>query len=175
MRNVYCTCRGGSVRGTEEDCLRDDLRPKPIERRSCGEECANFSWAQEQWGACSVDCGSGGQETREVYCQKMTMTSMTRVGDGDCLDSSVVDQVGEKPATRRACDPTPQCRYRVGTWSDCTVTCGGGRRARTVGCDRINSDGSPTPVPLQACMTDSSIPGVRPASTDVCGTQFCRE
>ena len=174
MRNVYCVCTaigGDSIRGTEEDCERDDTRVKPIERRSCGEECTEFIWVEERWGPCSVDCGPGGEQTRVVYCQ--ISTSMTRTTDRDCLQPDVARQIGQKPETRRVCNPTPRCRYRSGTWSNCSVTCGGGRRSRTLGCERISDDGSQVPVPLEACLNDSTITGGTPASSEVCGTQSC--
>ena len=176
VRNVYCRCEasnGSAIEGTDADCQRDDINLKPNASETCGVACPQYNWVTGPWRSCSVDCGSGGQQDRTVYCQITTATTVSNRDEQECLQADVARQIGPKPTTQRACDPVLHCRYTVSSWGECSNSCGGGRRARTLTCDRLNSDGTTTAVPLQACENDETITDETPTTTENCNIRPC--
>ncbi|XP_064932923.1 A disintegrin and metalloproteinase with thrombospondin motifs 7 [Columba livia] len=76
------------------------------------------SWEVGNWSECSVTCGVGAI-WRTVRCS-------TGSDDG-CV-------VANKPVPARRCSLRPCSSWRVGNWSKCSRSCGGGTKVRDVQC-----------------------------------------
>ncbi|OPJ70279.1 A disintegrin and metalloproteinase with thrombospondin motifs 7 [Patagioenas fasciata monilis] len=79
---------------------------------------ATPSWEVGNWSECSVTCGMGAI-WRTVRCS-------TGSDDG-CA-------VANKPVPARRCSLRPCSSWRVGNWSKCSRSCGGGTKVRDVQC-----------------------------------------
>ena len=166
LRIVYCQCTatdGSAMNAPDAYCERDDLRQKPVSTRSCGEECASYTWFEGPWDLCDKVCAPGNQ-TRTVYCEKQTPTSDDSTPDSDC------GEMGPKPARERDCDF--DCQYVISRWGDCNVSCGRGTQNRSVNCQRIEN-GDMTTVTLRDCEEDASQIGPRPSSNQECNEDPC--
>ncbi|XP_009869174.1 PREDICTED: A disintegrin and metalloproteinase with thrombospondin motifs 7-like, partial [Apaloderma vittatum] len=76
------------------------------------------SWEVGNWSECSVTCGVGAI-WRTVRC------STNR--DNDCAAAN-------RPVPARRCSLRPCSSWRVGNWSKCSRSCGGGMKVRDVHC-----------------------------------------
>ena len=167
---MYCQCRDEDdllVISADAFCLRDDLRARPLESRSCGIECAaTYSWDTRDWSPCDKVCALGKQ-TRTVNCIKETTTSVRQsTSDSECENAGI----GPKPVAERDCDFP--CQYITGEWGDCSVSCGGGQETRSVTCQRTEVDGSTRTVQLRDCEEDVSL-GSKPRDTRQCNVDMC--
>ncbi|KAK2492449.1 hypothetical protein MC885_010158 [Smutsia gigantea] len=82
-------------------------------------------WRTGPWGSCSSSCGAGLQR-RAVVCQ-----DRDGLGARHCHAAS-------RPLESRHCDTGPCPRWSFGSWGECTQTCGGGVKARSVICQFPN-------------------------------------
>jgi hypothetical protein len=172
-RVISCICSvpdGSPATGNRSDCERDDPRLRPIESRSCGVECANYSWIIGNWTSCSSFC-SAGTRNRDVVCRKEIGGRILPSSQRDCLDPIVVAQVGSRPTTQERCDL--QCSYYIGEWSQCSVSCGGGTQTRLVTCLQNEEDGSTRTVDISHCEADNSPDSPRPLGLRDCNAEEC--
>uniref|UniRef100_A0A8C5JMH5 ADAM metallopeptidase with thrombospondin type 1 motif 7 n=1 Tax=Junco hyemalis TaxID=40217 RepID=A0A8C5JMH5_JUNHY len=79
---------------------------------------AKPSWEVGNWSECSATCGLGAV-WRSVRCSSGT--------DGGC-------PMADRPVPARRCSLRPCSAWRVGTWSKCSRSCGGGTKVRDVHC-----------------------------------------
>ncbi|XP_030915526.1 A disintegrin and metalloproteinase with thrombospondin motifs 7 [Geospiza fortis] len=79
---------------------------------------AKPSWEVGNWSECSATCGLGAV-WRSVRCSSGT--------DGGC-------PAADRPVPARRCSLRPCSAWRVGTWSKCSRSCGGGTKVRDVHC-----------------------------------------
>jgi thrombospondin motif-containing protein 9 len=128
-RSITCMGSNGLPAISDDPCV---AAKKPAARQQCGNApCVEYSYGFNNWGSCSVTCGSGTR-VRDVYCV-----------------SSLTGQVSEVYCSKLPQRPTPsvdcfegQCiDYAWGTsaWGPCSVTCGTGLMARDVFC--MGTDG----------------------------------
>ncbi|KAK4320079.1 hypothetical protein Pmani_009045 [Petrolisthes manimaculis] len=87
MLSGVCVERGSGRRVAEDNCDRA-LRPTPV-ILTCNDHACPTSWETGDWGTCSVSCGSGGYQLREVYCAEPRSDNDTtrpgvRVADHNC-------------------------------------------------------------------------------------------
>ena len=168
-RRVYCQATVANFDPSVADdveCERDDVRLKPMEQRSCGVECPSYSynWITYPYSDCNTLCGPGVQ-SRHVVCQGVSLAgTVITATDADCVGKDT------KPITTRNC--VSQCDYSTGDWSDCSVTCGGGSRTRSLSCVKTNENGTQQTVFISDCDNDPSI-GDQPAINDTCNTDPC--
>uniref|UniRef100_A0A3B3REL2 Peptidase M12B domain-containing protein n=1 Tax=Paramormyrops kingsleyae TaxID=1676925 RepID=A0A3B3REL2_9TELE len=101
---------------------------------------------------CSVSCG-GGQRARYVSCRDPL---------GEKMDESSCAYL-PRPAESTACF-SPCGQWRVGEWSPCTQTCGGGQRSRLVVCQQSYGQS----LNEHSCNTVE-----RPADVERCNMQPC--
>ncbi|XP_054372235.1 LOW QUALITY PROTEIN: A disintegrin and metalloproteinase with thrombospondin motifs 7 [Molothrus ater] len=79
---------------------------------------AKPSWEVGNWSECSATCGLGAV-WRSVRCSSGP--------DGGC-------PAADRPVPARRCSLRPCSAWRVGTWSKCSRSCGGGTKVRDVHC-----------------------------------------
>nr|CAB3219994.1 A disintegrin and metalloproteinase with thrombospondin motifs 18 [Phallusia mammillata] len=132
------SCAGGKQSPTVT-CLRDNLdvvedsecepstRPTPVPKECNTQDCPP-RWETDKWGDCSQTCGSGGLQSRQVTCKKLTTTGDVFAQESSC-DAS------RKPTASQTCqqvDCPPE--WHTGIWSKCSRQCGRGTRSRSVRC-----------------------------------------
>uniref|UniRef100_A0A6I8N090 ADAM metallopeptidase with thrombospondin type 1 motif 1 n=2 Tax=Ornithorhynchus anatinus TaxID=9258 RepID=A0A6I8N090_ORNAN len=78
-------------------------------------------WVIEEWGECSVTCGTGSRR-RPVACRDLRGRPSS-----DCPAEL-------RPAAVRPCAAAPCPRWRLGDWSPCSASCGRGFRKRVARC-----------------------------------------
>lgn len=119
-----------------------------------------FSWSHGSWGDCSAECG-GGHQSRLVFCTI----------DNEAYPDHMC-QHQPRPTHRRSCNtqPCPKTkRWKVGPWTPCSVSCGGGVQSRSVYC--ISSDGTGG----QEAAEETQCAGLvgKPPTTQACNLQHC--
>ncbi|XP_045120814.1 protein madd-4-like isoform X4 [Portunus trituberculatus] len=114
-----------SGRRVSEDLCDPSSRPVPA-ILTCNPHACPTTWQTGEWGTCSVSCGSGGYQLREVFCAEPRNTSVVRVADHNCAPP--------RPRHRRGCNPHKCPRWYDGIWSECSTTCGDGVQTRVVLC-----------------------------------------
>ena len=169
-RRVFC--EGTQPDGTKVEvddavCELEDLRMKPLGSRSCGTECpvATYDWIIGLHGDCSSMCGPGTQ-SRQLVCQKRVDSITSNTTDEECL----LNGKAPKPQTTENC--VSACSFGVTDWSNCTLTCGGGTRTRTVVCTKTHRDGTQETVNISHCDTSPFL-GARPGVSEPCNTDPC--
>ncbi|XP_065098908.1 A disintegrin and metalloproteinase with thrombospondin motifs 2 isoform X2 [Paramisgurnus dabryanus] len=165
------TCGGGSQM-TRYGCRKNtDMRmvhrrycekirqPPPLFRDCYLRECAQPIWVAGEWGECSKSCGKTGTQTRSVRC-------VQPLGDGKFKSIRSRYCNDERPESRRDCNRNLcPAEWRLGPWSQCSVTCGNGTQERQVLCHtRDNTIG--------LCL-DSKPAAFRPCRMDPCPRQRC--
>ncbi|XP_077103806.1 A disintegrin and metalloproteinase with thrombospondin motifs 2 isoform X2 [Siphateles boraxobius] len=115
-------------------------------------ECAQPIWVAGEWGECSKSCGKTGTQTRSVRCvQPLGDNKYKSIRSHNCSD--------ERPESRRDCNRNLcPAEWRLGPWSQCSVTCGNGTQERQVLCHtRDNTIGlclDSKPAALRQCRMD---------------------
>ncbi|XP_023685810.1 thrombospondin type-1 domain-containing protein 4 isoform X1 [Paramormyrops kingsleyae] len=120
-----------------------------------------FIWRRGLLTECSASCGKGTQH-RIVYC--VNRHTEQEVPEIKC-DSATKPDTEEEPCNLHPCPPF----WEVGSWSDCSVTCGSGLQQRQVQCRQSFGNRS-TMVHPQRC---SSL--VRPNATQPCHPRVCSQ
>ncbi|XP_029960505.1 A disintegrin and metalloproteinase with thrombospondin motifs 2-like isoform X2 [Salarias fasciatus] len=109
-------------------CNKSNIKPRG-DTRDCNQKpCPPPIWVTGEWQNCSKPCGKTGLQIRSVSCVQFSDDNTTRsIHNKHCSD--------DRPETRRPCNrhscPT---QWRVGPWSQCSVTCGNGTQQRQALC-----------------------------------------
>ncbi|XP_048346729.1 A disintegrin and metalloproteinase with thrombospondin motifs 2 [Sphaerodactylus townsendi] len=103
-------------------------KPKPI-RRVCNlQECSQPIWVTGDWEPCSKSCGKTGYQMRSVRCIQLLHDNTNRSVHTKYCSS-------DRPEGRKACNrELCPAQWRIGPWSQCSVTCGNGTQERQVLC-----------------------------------------
>ncbi|XP_078367511.1 coadhesin-like isoform X2 [Oculina patagonica] len=121
------TCTNPPPCGRGKDC--SELGPSSSSRecniKSCPVDGAYGEW--ESWSNCSATCG-GGRRARSRKCDNPS----PQHGGKDCSDLGPSTQTIE--CNTNSC-PIDGAYGEWESWSNCSATCGGGRRARSRKCD----------------------------------------
>ncbi|KAJ8015299.1 hypothetical protein DPEC_G00024690 [Dallia pectoralis] len=138
----YCSkpC-GGGTQYTRFGCRRK-ADSKMVHRRYCENikkdratsrdcninECSQPIWEKGPWETCSKTCGKTGFQVRSVRCVQPIDSVNTRPTRSKyCND--------ERPEARRPCNrELCPAQWRIGPWSQCTVTCANGTQQRLALC-----------------------------------------
>ncbi|KAL4631333.1 A disintegrin and metalloproteinase with thrombospondin motifs 2-like [Arapaima gigas] len=124
-------------------------RPQAINRTCNSKECSPPIWVTGDWEACSKSCGKMGYQMRSVRCIQPLHDGTNRsIHSKYCNDDR---PEARRPCNRHLCPAT----WRVGPWSQCSVTCGNGTQERQVLCHtRENTIGlclDTKPETIRAC------------------------
>ena len=136
------TCENGHI----GECSQE-------ERPSTNQKCGRVScpkWLAEKWSECSKSCGNG-TKIRNVVCLNKHV--------GDC-------PVKSKPSSNQQCGDIPCPHWTVGMWSECSSSCNGGIKIRSVYCNNSHVGDCPVterPVTDKTC---GDIPCPKWAVTD---------
>ncbi|KAE8636211.1 hypothetical protein XENTR_v10002887 [Xenopus tropicalis] len=131
----------------------------PITRTGSGDNEVGFSWHHLPWSECSATC-AGGIQKQEVVCK--------RLDDNSVVQNNYCDLDSKPPETQRACN-TELCppEWFIGDWSECSKTCDGGMRSRTVLCIRRIGPSEEETLDDISCLTH------RPIEKEACNNQSC--
>uniref|UniRef100_A0A915LH22 Uncharacterized protein n=2 Tax=Meloidogyne incognita group TaxID=654580 RepID=A0A915LH22_MELJA len=125
------SCGQGIKKRLVECVLRnqivDDSLCTEVNRPSHEEKCVLMScavWNVESWGPCSLSCGSGGTQHRNVNCVRYT-TSRNYNNENNYIVLHDRECTGQKPQTNRICE-LPSCpiikgEWVIGQWSECPL------------------------------------------------------
>nr|XP_043896079.1 A disintegrin and metalloproteinase with thrombospondin motifs 2-like isoform X2 [Solea senegalensis] len=109
-------------------CNKSNMKPRG-DTRDCNQKpCPPPIWVTGEWQNCSKPCGKTGLQIRSVSCVQPSDDNSTRpIHNKHCND--------DRPESRRSCN-RHQCptQWRVGPWSQCSVTCGNGTQQRQALC-----------------------------------------
>ncbi|XP_048830375.1 papilin isoform X3 [Brienomyrus brachyistius] len=120
-----------------------------------------YFWSYGSWSQCSKDCGSGYQ-SRLVFC-----------AFDDEAYPDYLCAARPPPASNRTCNlqPCPQRRsWKMGEWSTCSASCGGGTQTRSVQCLSHDAVGSRV---VEDSHCAAYLP--EPLSHQSCNLQQCAE
>ena len=163
FQNRSVVCYNPNLARTESDeSLCSSGAVKPESSRTCN--TGYCSWLADPWSGCSKECGNGTQ-SRAVCCRDSNANN----GQGECLtDGTLIASAcgGSPPISQQACNVKP-CYWSTGSFSDCSVPCGGGFQSRTVTC--MN------PHTLAAAVNQASACAglVKPAESIECNSFAC--
>ncbi|KAM7166983.1 A disintegrin and metalloproteinase with thrombospondin motifs 6 isoform 2-T4 [Macrochelys suwanniensis] len=131
----------------------------PISRTGSGDNEVGFSWHHLPWSECSATC-AGGIQKQEVVCK--------RLDDNSIVQNNYCDPDSKPPENQRACNTEP-CppEWFIGDWSECSKTCDGGIRTRTVLCIRKIGPSEEETLDNINCLTH------RPIEKEPCNNQSC--
>nr|XP_025839904.1 A disintegrin and metalloproteinase with thrombospondin motifs 12 [Vulpes vulpes] len=150
-QTAHCVKKGhGMVKATFCD---PETQPNGRQKKCHEKDCPPRWWAGE-WEACSASCGPHGEKKRTVLCIQTMGSDEQALPAKDC-------QHLLKPKTLISCNRDILCPsdWTVGNWSECSVSCGGGVRIRSVTCAK-NHD--------EPCDVTR-----KPNSRALCGLQQC--
>ncbi|XP_070531950.1 uncharacterized protein [Ptychodera flava] len=135
---------------------------KPAETQTCELSACpvlTYEYFIGSFGECSKSCEVGVQ-VRTVYC--------TQVGETTEVAESLCDSQGlTKPLEAQVCNiqDCPTYSFDLGSWGQCSTSCGAGTQTRTVTCI---DESTSTPVALSVCTNE----GLQiPASVQECPNQ----
>ncbi|XP_054890034.1 A disintegrin and metalloproteinase with thrombospondin motifs 2-like isoform X2 [Poeciliopsis prolifica] len=109
-------------------CNKSNMKPRG-DTRDCNQKpCPPPIWVTGEWQNCSKPCGKTGMQVRSVTCVQPSEDNTTRlIHNKHCSD--------DRPESRRSCNRFPcPTQWRVGPWSQCSVTCGNGTQQRQALC-----------------------------------------
>uniref|UniRef100_A0A8C9KBR6 ADAM metallopeptidase with thrombospondin type 1 motif 12 n=1 Tax=Panthera tigris altaica TaxID=74533 RepID=A0A8C9KBR6_PANTA len=150
-QTAHCVKKGhGMVKATFCD---PETQPNGRQKKCYEKDCPPRWWAGE-WEACSATCGPHGEKKRTVLCVQTMGSDEQALPAKDC-------QHLLKPKTLISCNRDILCPsdWTVGNWSECSVSCGGGVRIRSVTCAKNHDE------PCDATR--------KPNSRALCGLQQC--
>ncbi|KAM9375674.1 A disintegrin and metalloproteinase with thrombospondin motifs 2-like [Pholidichthys leucotaenia] len=109
-------------------CNKSNMKPRGDIRDCNLKPCPPPIWVTGEWQNCSKPCGKTGLQVRSVSCVLPSEDNTTRaIHNKHCND--------ERPESRRSCNRFPcPTQWRVGPWSQCSVTCGNGTQQRQALC-----------------------------------------
>ncbi|XP_025019092.1 A disintegrin and metalloproteinase with thrombospondin motifs 6 [Python bivittatus] len=131
----------------------------PISRTGSGDNEVGFTWNHLPWSECSATC-AGGMQKQEIVCK--------RLDDSSLVQNNYCDPDSKLPENQRACNTEP-CppEWFIGDWSECSKTCDGGTRSRTVLCIRKIGPSEEETLESTHCLTH------HPVEKESCNNQSC--
>uniref|UniRef100_A0A1A8MCJ9 ADAM metallopeptidase with thrombospondin type 1 motif, 2 n=1 Tax=Nothobranchius pienaari TaxID=704102 RepID=A0A1A8MCJ9_9TELE len=114
-------------------CKKYNTKPRGGTQYCNQKPCPPPIWVSGEWQNCSMPCGKTGSQVRSVSCVQPLEDNTTRlIHNKYCSD--------DRPESRRQCNRFPcSTQWRVGPWSQCSVTCGNGTQQRQALCRTRNN------------------------------------
>uniref|UniRef100_A0A1A8IWL5 ADAM metallopeptidase with thrombospondin type 1 motif, 2 n=1 Tax=Nothobranchius kuhntae TaxID=321403 RepID=A0A1A8IWL5_NOTKU len=114
-------------------CKKYNKKPRGGTQYCNQKPCPSPIWVAGEWQNCSMPCGKAGSQVRSVSCVQPLEDNTTRlIHNKYCSD--------DRPESRRQCNRFPcSTQWRVGPWSQCSVTCGNGTQQRQALCRTRNN------------------------------------
>ncbi|XP_062848685.1 A disintegrin and metalloproteinase with thrombospondin motifs 16 [Trichomycterus rosablanca] len=168
-RTVVCLSR---TSGFQDRVLPDNecvFLPKPPNQENCIlKPCPKppiAQWLISTWTQCSVTCGRGVQ-VRTLQCVEKNMEGKQKeLAAKKCSHlpkpSTELQRVCVQPDCINTLAPYYTPRWYTSSWSQCTVSCGGGVQVRSVQCLLYGR-------PSSTCAFS-----LKPAMSQICNTNFC--
>jgi hypothetical protein len=143
-----------------------------------------YRWNTTEWSECSKSC-NGGVRTRNSSCLEeefpinsryaalVNSTTLRPAEDTMCVMS---ERAGPRPSERELCETQDCPFYQASRFGQCSVTCGGGVRTRTVECVILLNKYKDMNGKTQLNVTDVNITqcgGEPPAESKMCNTFDC--
>nr|XP_042117344.1 A disintegrin and metalloproteinase with thrombospondin motifs 12 [Peromyscus maniculatus bairdii] len=131
-QTAHCVKKGhGIVKAT---FCNPETQPSGRQKKCYEKDCPPRWWAGE-WEACSTTCGPYGEKKRTVLCIQTMGSDEQALPATDC-------QHLLKPKALVSCNRDILCPsdWTVGNWSECSVSCGGGVRIRSVTCAKNHDE-----------------------------------
>lgn len=131
-QTAHCVKKGhGIVKAT---FCNPETQPGGRQRKCYEKDCPPRWWAGE-WEVCSTTCGPYGEKKRTVLCIQTMGSDEQALPATDC-------QHLLKPKALVSCNRDILCPsdWTVGNWSECSVSCGGGVRIRSVTCAKNHNE-----------------------------------
>ncbi|XP_021117176.1 A disintegrin and metalloproteinase with thrombospondin motifs 12 isoform X2 [Heterocephalus glaber] len=131
-QTAHCVKKGqGMVKAT---FCNPETQPNGRQKKCYEKDCPPRWWAGE-WEACSTTCGPYGEKRRTVLCIQTMGSDEQALPATDC-------QHLLKPKVLSSCNRDILCPsdWTVGNWSECSVSCGGGVRIRSVTCAKNHGE-----------------------------------
>ncbi|XP_048510814.1 papilin isoform X3 [Athalia rosae] len=159
-RLVRCVRR----RDTEEaDPNLCDQQLEPDSTQACAEEPCPPEWVIGNWGPCSEGCKPGGEQTREIKCQRVISGDIPSLVD----DHTCLELIGPKDIEIQECNKDVECpNWHIGPWKPCDHLCGEGKQTRKITCYK-KVEGKVFALPDSACHEE------RPESEKDCELRPC--
>ncbi|TDH07702.1 hypothetical protein EPR50_G00108720 [Perca flavescens] len=112
----------------KSSCNKSNMKRREDSRDCNQKPCPPPIWVTGEWQNCSKPCGKTGMQIRSASCiQPLDDNTTHSIHNKHCND--------DRPETRRPCNrhscPT---QWRLGPWSQCSVTCGNGTQQRQALC-----------------------------------------
>lgn len=125
-QTAHCVKKGQGI--VKTTFCNPETQPSVRQKKCYEKDCPPRWWAGE-WEACSMTCGPYGEKKRTVLCIQTMGSDEQALPATDC-------QHLLKPKTLVSCNRDILCPsdWTVGNWSECSVSCGGGVRIRSVTC-----------------------------------------
>ncbi|XP_078494159.1 A disintegrin and metalloproteinase with thrombospondin motifs 9 isoform X2 [Ciona intestinalis] len=143
-------------------CNTELVTERPLASQQCNNGPCNAFWRAGAWSECTKSCGPGIQR-RPVKCSYVDPMTYKEKTVTSC-------RLTTRPYAVRDCDRgrcDSEVYWRVGSWSECSRSCGEGRSMRRVVCtDRAT----------QSSLDDAvceAVPSFRPDRTRICQLRPC--
>ncbi|XP_002737662.1 thrombospondin type-1 domain-containing protein 7A-like [Saccoglossus kowalevskii] len=159
-RTVYCISSDSLSNQVDDSYCTGTGLSLPINTDTCDVPvCSVYAFITAQWSACSATCGSSAR-VRDVTCVKQ--------GSGTTVDDTLCTELGlSAPKAYEDCT-VPQCvQFLIGTWGDCSASCGQSYRVRSVTCVIGGTD---TEVSATLCANAGL---VTPTTVEICSVSEC--
>ncbi|XP_048854244.1 A disintegrin and metalloproteinase with thrombospondin motifs 12 isoform X1 [Brienomyrus brachyistius] len=153
VQNQPVRCFEAETGVVDEFLCDPKTRPKDRQRKCKKIDCPARWWVGA-WQPCSAPCGPSGLKKRTVLCVRSVGSEERVLHPGDC-------RILLKPKPAVPCNRDVPCgsEWAVGPWSECSASCGGGIRSRTVTCRTA---------PRRRCQASS-----KPRSHALCSLHSC--
>ncbi|KAE8597427.1 hypothetical protein XENTR_v10016469 [Xenopus tropicalis] len=166
------SCGGGHM-NTKEGCYKDmrvqvntsfcSAKNRPVTGPlPCNPQPCLPRWSVGNWTECSQTCGSG-EQFRQVQCKQRKHFKLEIVANKLC---TMPPPLHRQICNTQSCPPA----WSVGTWSECSRTCGKGWRKRTVVCKSTNPSLHAQVLPDGACTTE-----FKPVIQEICIVKRCNK
>ncbi|KAI3377426.1 hypothetical protein L3Q82_008615 [Scortum barcoo] len=136
--------------GIVEEHFCDPVTRPDNNQTSCNKDPCPAIWWVGEWQKCSASCGSSGLTKRTVLC-----IQAVSVEEQKALQPSECEHI-PKPESLSSCNMHIPCPadWTTGSWSKCSLSCGGGVRRRNVTCSRntaVDCDPQKKPNAVTTC------------------------